>query len=680
MAIALLPVFAVVLSKFDDSAMALPKRVVDILASDRSPDLDIVTPTSVTADDPRNDYDVEHAFLDLTVIPDSTKIRGRVTIALKALVDLDTVVLDASPALLISGVQSGDDPAPFSAFGSEQISINLPRTLAPGERETLSIRYTAYPQAIGDAEFFSTHGPDDVPAVASLSSPTYGHTWWPCKDLLVDKATGEVRVTAPSELVVASNGLRISRVDNGDGTATTHWRTAYPMVTYNFSFALSNYVEWIEPYHSDSTGLDVPIQNFVFPEDSTEARIDFSATPDIMHLFEMLFGPYPFALEKYGHAEVTWSSAMEHQTMTSYGSPFLIGDHSFDRLIAHELAHQWFGNSISPADWCDIWLNEGFASYCEALFLEHQSGIGLYHRYMRQVRRVSGFQENGTVYCPDNVFDQVMVYAKGAWVLHMLRGVLKAEYGITNGDARFLELLHTYATDQVHVYGSASTTEFIQLAEEELGEDLEWYFVPWLYGTEHPVLDWSWSTPDGNAPDQVLLHLVQTQAGPEYPHGSPFSNMRDVFTMPWEVRLYGAPGESSVVYVRQEHRAQDFMLDAGFAVNRVSLDPDQWVLRDLTFVSVPAGSQLGAMWAHASGREATLNYAVAAGRRVDLTLYGVNGGEIRKLVNDDDRPGWHTVVWDGRDASGRRAAMGVYFVRLWDGVSDDAARLILVGH
>jgi aminopeptidase N len=261
----------------------------------------------------------------------------------------------------------------------------------------------------------------------------------------------------------------------------------------------------------------------------------------------------------------------------------------------------------------------------------------------------------------------------------MLRGVLRAQDGAVDGDDRFFALLHAYATHGDFVYGSVSTTDFVRFAEEALGRDLHWYFTPWLYGTEHPALHWSWSAPEGGAPGEVYLHLLQTQAGPEYPHGSPFPEMPDVFEMPWEVRLYGAGGESTVVYVTQDHRAQDFTVNTAFQVTRVTLDPDQWVLRELTFDPAPAASRLGPIWASPSGRQATLNYAVAPGRRADITLYAVNGGLVLKLVEGEDRPGWHVVQWDGRDGNGRVAAKGVYFVRLSDGQSGETSKLVLVG-
>jgi len=653
---------------------------LDRLAFEQKPS-SLSEPPASSYDD-RTLYDVEHCALDLTVVPDSSKVRGKVAIAIKAFGSLDVVVLDAAdpPLMHVQNAISKSGQASVEIWGLQQIGVRLARALAAGERDTVTVWYSATPQKVDETEFFSVHGAGNDPAVASISEPTNAHMWWPCKDVLGDKATGEMSITAPSVLVAASNGLRLSVTDNGNGTTTTRWRTSYPMTTYNFSFALSNYVEWNDPYHSSVTGYDFPIQNLAFPEDSVLARVDFSGALQAMRDFEDLFGPYPFAtdslgIEKYGHAEVTWDSAQENQTMTSYGDYFIDGQGTYTYIVAHELAHQWFGNSISPADWKDIWLNEGFASYSEALFLERQSGLTRYFHHMRYVHRVPASLERGSVYDPDFLFDRIMVYSKGAWVLHMLRGVLRAEYDAASGDQRFFSLLKEYATQDAFRYGSLTTVDFVAFAEETLGRNLDWYFGPWLYGTTHPNLHYSWSTPSSG---KVLLHLIQTQTGPDYPHGSPFADKPDVFAMPWEVRLYGAANESTVVYVNQDHRAQDFTLNASFPVSHIAIDPDAWVLRELIPDPSPVATLLGAVWPNASGSRATVNYAVAPGRKADVFLYDVQGRVLKQLVEGDDRPGWHVAEWDGRDATGRRAAKGIYFVRLTDGHSEATTKLILV--
>ncbi|MFN8549645.1 MAG: M1 family aminopeptidase, partial [Candidatus Eisenbacteria bacterium] len=315
--------------------------------------------------DPRDLYDVEHYRLDLTVLPDSGRIAGTIDIALQAIEDLSTVVIDMTDNLELLSSVSRRGPAIPTRLAGGQVRLELAEPLSPGERDTLSLTYRGAPGPIyfGGFNFFGHHGSGDTafPLVASLSEPDRAHTWWPCKEKLTDKATTEMRVTAPSSYQVASNGLRELRVDHVDGTATTVWRSRYPMTTYNVSIALTNYIEWSDQHFSSEWGHELPLQQMVFPEDSAAARTDLSATSSIMSALEARLGPYPFAdpsigIEKYGHAEVVWTGAMEHQTMTSLGNGFIRGNHSGDWGIAHEMAHQWFGNSVSPADWKDTWL------------------------------------------------------------------------------------------------------------------------------------------------------------------------------------------------------------------------------------------------------------------------------------------------------------------------------------
>ncbi|MCA9727314.1 MAG: hypothetical protein KC729_06490, partial [Candidatus Eisenbacteria bacterium] len=317
-------------------------------------------------EDPRFDYDVEHYELVLSVDPDAGTVGGSVAMHLRAETDLAKVVLDMGPSLVADSVIVRGEPAVFTHEGDE-LSVTLPAVLEIDEREVLTVHYHGPPGPpfFPDWDVFRTHGedPNTFGLVATLSAPDRADYWWPCKDELTDKATGTIQVSAPPGYVLAANGLRTQHVETVDGVTDT-FETRYPMATYLFSITLSNFVEWSETYDSPETGLDFPIQNFVFPEDEAEARVDLATVHESMRAFEKLFGPYPFAdpeigIEKYGHAEVIWGGAMEHQTMTSLGRTFIRGDGSSAWAVAHELSHQWFGNAVTPTTWDDIWLNEG---------------------------------------------------------------------------------------------------------------------------------------------------------------------------------------------------------------------------------------------------------------------------------------------------------------------------------
>jgi hypothetical protein len=415
------------------------------------------------AQDPREGYDALAYGIVLRIDPATERIAGRVEMTFRAETDLPTVVLDLHATLTADSALCDGEPCPVERLDDRSIEISLPGLLGLGDSATVSISYegTPGPPYFNGFEFYSGHGqePATFPAVASLSQPDRASGWWPCKDLMHDKAVVSLTVEAPEGFIVASNGTKLSEDSTGEGVRVS-WSSAYPVSTYLVSFAATDYARWSGVF-SAADGDSVALELYAYPEEEAQARIDYEVVPEALGIFESRFGPYPFrdrsiGWEKLGVAQFAWrSGAMEHQTCISYGEGFVTGDRRNDWALAHEISHQWWGDEVTPASMEDIWLNEGFATYCEALLQEGRTGAPGYRAWMLRIRAHPEVEYVGTVVAPVQLFGST-VYRKGAWFLHMLRGLL--------GEERFFEALNEY--EDRHRYANATTADFLRAVEE----------------------------------------------------------------------------------------------------------------------------------------------------------------------------------------------------------------------
>jgi hypothetical protein len=519
---------------------------------------------------PASPVDVEHYTLAIKVAPQpvsrvdgTVRIQARVVAAGVGLLDIDLY-----DALAVTSVVSGAGPALSFTHAGNQIHVTLDRVYATGELIDITVTYGGTPPQVSDPLVpfpfsFKTHGTPAVPIISSLSEPTYAPTWWPCLDRPDDKAIVDMDLTVPNGLVGVSNGVLIGTVSNPDATKTFRWRSAYPISTYLVSVAISNYTTWTDFYTPVTGGPVMPVQHWVYPELEAAARVDLNVTVPAIAWFAGLWGEYPFVSEKYGHALFPFGGAMEHQTCTSYGSGLIRGDHHYDWIVAHELAHQWWGDAVGPAEWPEIWLNEGFATYAEALWQEHLGGATAYHAYMTSLDTRPFC---GTVYNPEPSCDLFgdTVYDKGAWILHMLRHVV--------GDSAFFTGFRNY---YVAFKGSVATTGgFRATIEAASGKVLAPFFDSWVYGIGEPAYRFGWlaaATPSGYV---THVRIEQAQGGTP-------------FTMPIDVRVTW-PGGTQTFVVQDNAMGQDFALPAVPAPpTLVTFDPDVWILRTLALVTLP---------------------------------------------------------------------------------------------
>jgi hypothetical protein len=491
-------------------------------------------------------YDVSWYDLDLTFNPPGAQISGTVRVLAKVLNGpLMTLDLDLSASLGVTAVTSAASPATFSHPG-DLLTVNLDRAYATGEFIDVRVTYSGSPVA-GSFGYQMVNGRQ---LIWSLSEPYGARTWWPCKDQPADKADSvTIRYTVPTGLVTASNGTQLSATDNGI-QAVTRWRERHPIATYLVSIASYPYthtLDWYRPSPTDSMRIDF----FNYPESAGGAAAVQAKVKTMIGAYATRFGPYPFQDEKYGHAQFQFSGGMEHQTCTSLGS-------FAEFVVAHELGHQWWGDLVTCRDFHHIWLNEGFATYMEAIWAESQGGLAAYHADLA----LNKYYGPGTVYVPNDqdearIFDSNLSYDKGSWVLHMLRHVL--------GDATFFASLAQYRA--TNAYGTATTETFRAACEGVSGRSLSKFFQQWVYGERYPVYRATWTSHPGGGGHDVSLTLEQRQGW-------------QLFTMPVDVRITTAAGPRDFV-VQDSLASQSFTLHVDAEPTALALDADDWILKQV---------------------------------------------------------------------------------------------------
>ena len=605
-------------------------------------------------------YDVTWYGLDIAVDPVQQTVAGIVTLKGTSVVSsLQTVILDLISSLTVSAVNGAN----VSSFDHNEnlLNVHFNTPLVSGQEFEIAIAYDGAPVTSGFGSFvFGTRQGSNLPLIWSLSEPFFARTWWPSKDLPEDKAdSADIAITVPQELTAVSNGVLRNVTINGDGTKTFYWHESYPITTYLISVAISDYDYFVEYFHS-SPNDSIPVEYYITPEKSAgafSASSGFPETVQMLSVFSELFGPYPFAGEKYAQVEFGWGGGMEHQTATSLNVDES-GANLF--LVAHEVAHQWWGNMVTCRDWNSIWLNEGFATYSEGLYIEARDGKSALNAYMQAIIRPVGFW--GRLYRsnlddPYSIFSNT-VYDKGAWVLHMLRTIV--------GDDNFFEILRAYRT--AHEFGTVVTEDFQAVAESIHGSGLDWFFNQWVYGTGRPQYFYTWSLVRNESDYEITIEIDQVQTG-------------TIFSMPLEIFIHGtAVTEKIDVTNDKVHQVYTFTTD--FEPLSVTLDDDNKILKRIesnpNTPTVPTGFTLYQNYPNPFNPQTTIRYDLPVSGLVTLKIYDTLGQEIKTLVSEIKTAGVHTFVWDGTDNRNNRVSSGIYFTQMSSGVFTGIKKMILI--
>ena len=498
-------------------------------------------------------YDITYHKLEFEVDPTEYFITGKVTTAFTALENMEDITFDFNSQLTVSSVTQGEASLTFSQVGNELI-IDLPTTINSGGSSTITITYSGVPGFDEEAFTIATHS--GSPVLWTLSEPYGAKDWWPCKQDLNDKIESiDVFITAPQQYVSVANGVEQSQELDGEGYRTTHFHHSYPIPAYLVAIAVSNYSIFTQ--QAGTAPNNFPIVNYIYPENLEWAQQELAVTPPIMDLFEELFEIYPFYEEKYGHAQCNFSGGMEHTTVSFMGN--------FNRnIIAHELAHQWFGDKVTCGSWSDIWLNEGFATYLSGLVVEHFDGdFGFINWKAGRIISITSAPD-GSVYIPESqlndsgrIFNGRLSYNKGAMVLHMLRYVM--------GDEDFFQGVKNYLADENLAYAYALTPDLQAHLEAVSGTNLTEFFNDWVYGEGYPTYS---VTAEDLGGGQAKIIISQTQSHPSVTY----------FEMPVTVRLTGEGNETFDAVLDNTTNGQEFVIEVPFIVTGAEVDPERDII------------------------------------------------------------------------------------------------------
>ena len=543
-------------------------------------------------------YDVTYYKLDLTLENTSLNVAGSVWMRVRVgALTLDSLAFElyqgqpGEATLNIDSVVVNGRRSPGIRRVGNDVTAALAQPAAAGSLTDARIYYQGSAPLAGTAAIgngFNNRSRVRVNGVYqpynitwSLSEPFAAHEWFPCKQVLTDKAdSSDVWVTTTLPNKVGSNGVLVRTVPLPANQVRYEWKSRHPIAYYLISVAVAPYLETVT-YARPTGGPVVPIVDYVYNQNTLSFyQREINRTAGFIENYSNLVGIYPFADEKYGHSMAPLGGGMEHQTMTTQdGFTFT--------LTAHELFHQWFGDNVTCASWADIWLNEGFASYGEYLSLQALATPADARGWMDNAHEYAQ-RNNGTLYVADTtnvgrIFDYYLSYKKGAAVVHMLRYLL-------NDDTKFFRALRTYQSQ--YRGRTARTADLQRVFEAEAGRPLGYFFQQWFRGRGYPTFNGRWN----QVGSTVVLRMTETASEPS---ATPF------FDTDVDYRLTFVNGTTQTVRLHQGQAVQTFQFAATGPVASIAVDPDQWVLN--LPAPAPVRDNALALAAHTGGNLAPLS-------------------------------------------------------------------------
>jgi aminopeptidase N len=555
-------------------------------------------------------YDLQYQRMEVSLDPAVYNISGSVTSHFKPNQSMGSIYFDLDNSLTVSQVQYHGSSLLFQQLATKEVKIDFPAALPANTLDSLTIFYSGAPATNNNA--FSIGTQSTTAILSTLSEPYGAQDWFPTKQSLNDKIDRfDFKITTPSQYNVAANGKFMSETLLPNTQKLTFWRTAYPTSAYLIGLSITNFTKL-----NDTMGTPpFPFVNYVYPSTAANAASisNIEWTKDAMNLFETYFGPYPFRNEKYGHMESRYGGGMEHQTMSSMGS-------WSKNLIAHELTHQWFGDKVTCGAWNDIWLNEGFATFGTHLANEKliMSNTDFMNYLLGQKDLITS-SPGGSTYVSDTnlanvntVFDSRLSYAKGAYILRMLKWIL--------GDAVFFQALRDYHARPALAYNYVRTSDFNASLLQSTGKDFTGFFSDWLYGQGYPTYTIKWKK-SGN---QMIFKASQTQSNASV----------SFFEMSLPIKVTGTAGETAYFALNNTSNNQYFSEAVSFPVASVEfnyeyqiLEKNSTVSQDTTLSVASAEAENFALYPNPAKNEL---YIKGIHKAADYSIHSIDGRLMKK--------------------------------------------------
>jgi len=584
-------------------------------------------------------YDVTNYKIYLDIDPDSRFVEGIATIQFVATENNFQVLSLNLNGLQIDSIVQRTDILTFNRQQNEVIIV-LPHPMLSGALDSLIIYYQGNP----NRGMYFRDGKYNNRVVYSHNEPFDAQYWIPCKDDPSDKAFMDMFVTVPQNYIAASNGILIDSLTVGQDKTRFHWKETYPISTYLISVTISTFEIVDDIFTWDL--IEMPVQYFIYPEDYSRGESAITNTIEMLNFFSEYIGSYPFILEKYAMVEAPFqeAGAMENQTISLMDEPIIDNE----SVIAHELAHQWWGDAVTLSSFKDIWLNEGFATYFDALFVEYKYGEEAFQQ--RMISSGSNASSGGSIAYPiyeppDRYLFGNAVYHKGAWVLHMLRNEL--------GKDVFQTIIQTYYND--YIYGNVSTAEFIVLCENISGKSLTKFFDQWVYSAGIPNIYATWEQDNSNF--KIKLEQLQSET---------------LYDLNLELKILGLSSDSTFT-VNFNSKIQEINIPYFETITQLVIDPETKILNinNGPIYSIPTTTELIDLFPNPFNNYLNIYYKVDKPQNVKIELWNVLGEKLLTLFNGNKKIGTHNFPFQAKDM-----ASGTYFCVLKSDSGFDVKKVI----